>query len=86
MMMNSSGGGTGSGFGSLLLDRMSEEGLISSSRSPLLNICILPSENIATNCLESYNSVLHLGRQYNQFDSLMTVVLNNEAISKAMKL
>ena len=54
MIYNSVGGGTGSGFGSLLMERLS----IDYGKKNKIGFSIYPSPNLATSCVEPYNQVL----------------------------
>lgn len=54
LVFHAVGGGTGSGFGSLLLERLS----IDYGKKSKLDFCIYPSPQVATSVVEPYNSVL----------------------------
>ncbi|CAL4121459.1 unnamed protein product, partial [Meganyctiphanes norvegica] len=55
MMFHSFGGGTGSGFTALLLDRLNVE----FGKSNLLRYAVFPSPKLSTSVVEPINSVLH---------------------------
>jgi tubulin alpha len=73
-VFNAVGGGTGSGFAGLLLERLS----VDYGRKPKLTFTIYPSPQISTSVVEPYNSVLatHLLLEHSD----VAVVLDNEAI------
>lgn len=54
LMFHSVGGGTGSGFGSLLLETLS----VDFQRRSKLDFCVYPSPQISTSVVEPYNAVL----------------------------
>merc|ERR1712115_225633 len=54
LVFNAVGGGTGSGFGSLLLERLS----VDYGKKSKLGFAVYPSPQIATAVVEPYNSVL----------------------------
>jgi len=54
LVFHSVGGGTGSGFGALLLERLS----INYGKKSKLDFCIYPSPQVSTAVVEPYNSVL----------------------------
>ena len=56
MMYHSINGGTGSGLGTLLLQRLSVE----YNKKTKINYAIFPSAQISTNIVETYNAVLSL--------------------------
>ena len=62
LVFHSVGGGTGSGFGSLLLDKLSVE----YGKKSKLDFCIYPSPQVSTSVVEPYNSVLstQIGRAH----------------------
>jgi len=72
-------GGTGSGFGSLLMERLSVE----FGKKSKFGFSIYPSPKVATSVVEPYNSVLstHALLEHND----ITVVLDNEAIYDVSK-
>jgi len=73
-IFNSSGGGTGSGFTSLLSERLS----VDYGKKFKVNFTIYPSPNYSNSCVEPYNSVLasHSLIEHND----LTVLLDNEAL------
>jgi tubulin alpha len=74
MMGHSVGGGTGSGFAALLLERLSVEfGKVSK-----IDFCIYPSPSIATSVVEPYNSVLSTHALMEFTD--VSLVFDNEAL------
>eukprot|EP00915_Cephaloidophora_sp_WS-2016_P007453 GHVH01010097.1.p1 GENE.GHVH01010097.1~~GHVH01010097.1.p1 ORF type:complete len:448 (+),score=67.80 GHVH01010097.1:149-1492(+) len=74
LMFNAVGGGTGSGLGCLLLERLS----IDYSKKSKLNFCIWPSPQMATAVVEPYNSVLSTHSLLEHTD--VAIMLDNEAI------
>lgn len=74
LVFNAVGGGTGSGLGSLLLERLSVE----YGRKPKLGFNIYPSPQVSTAVVEPYNSVLSTHSLLEHTD--VAVVLDNEAI------
>lgn len=74
LIFNSVGGGTGSGFASLLLERLSVE----FAKKSKIGFTVYPSPEVSTSVVEPYNSVLstHALLEHND----VTVVLDNEAI------
>jgi len=74
MIFHSVGGGTGSGFGSLLLERLS----VDYAKKSKLDFCIYPSPAIATSVVEPYNSVLSTHSLLEHTD--VAFLLDNEAI------
>lgn len=75
MIFHSVGGGTGSGFGSLLLERLSVD--YGKKRSKL-DFCIYPSPEVSTAVVEPYNSVLSTHSLLEHTD--VSFLLDNEAI------
>jgi len=73
MMYNAVGGGTGSGLGCLLLERLSVE----YGKKSKLNFCIWPSPNLSNCVVEPYNSVLATHSLLEHTD--VAVLLDNEA-------
>jgi len=55
MIYNSTGGGTGAGLGSLLLERLS----IDFGALPKISCPVYPSDKLSSSVLEPYNSMLH---------------------------
>ena len=74
IIFNSVGGGTGSGFGSLLLERLSEE----YSKKTKLTFPVFPSNLLSSSVMEPYNSVLAM--TYLSEHSDVVVPLDNNAI------
>lgn len=74
LMFNAVGGGTGSGLGCLLLERLS----IDYAKKSKLNFCIWPSPRLSTAVVEPYNSVLSTHSLLEHTD--VAVMLDNEAI------
>jgi len=68
------GGGTGSGFGSLLLERLSAD----YGKKSKLDFCVYPSPKISTAVVEPYNSVLSTHSLLEHTD--VAFLLDNEAI------
>jgi tubulin alpha len=68
------GGGTGSGLGSLLLERLS----VDYGRKSKLGFCVYPSPQVSTSVVEPYNSVLSTHALLEHTD--VAVMLDNEAI------
>jgi len=74
MIFHSVGGGTGSGFCSLLLERLS----IDYGKKSKLDFCIYPSPQVSTAVVEPYNSVLSTHSLLEHTDCAF--LLDNEAI------
>lgn len=74
LIFHSVGGGTGSGFGSLLLERLSVE----YGKKSKLDFCIYPSPQVSTAVVEPYNSVLSTHSLLEHTD--VAFMLDNEAI------
>jgi tubulin alpha len=74
LIFHSVGGGTGSGFGSLLLERLS----IDYGKKSKLDFCIYPSPQVSTAVVEPYNSVLSTHSLLEHTD--VAFMLDNEAI------
>ena len=74
MVFNAVGGGSGSGFGSLLLERLS----VDYEKKSKLGFNIYPNPHISNAVVEPYNSILstHCLLEHND----ITVILDNEAI------
>jgi len=75
MVFHSVGGGTGSGFGSLLLERLSVD---YGKKKSKLDFCIYPSPEVSTAVVEPYNSVLSTHSLLEHTD--VSFMLDNEAI------
>lgn len=74
LIFNSVGGGTGSGFGSLLMERLG----VDYARKTKLGFTIYPSPRVSTSVVEPFNSVLSTHGLLEHTD--VNVVLDNEAI------
>jgi len=74
LIFHSVGGGTGSGFGSLLLERLS----VDYGKKSKLDFCIYPSPQVSTAVVEPYNSVLSTHSLLEHTD--VAFMLDNEAI------
>ena len=74
LVFNAVGGGTGSGLGSLLLERL----LVDYGRKSKLGFTIYPSPQVSTAVIEPYNSVLSTHSLLEHTD--VAVMLDNEAI------
>lgn len=75
MIFHSLGGGTGSGFGALLLEHLETE---YGTKKCKLQVPVFPGPTIATSVVEPYNSVLATHATMDQADC--TFLLDNEAI------
>jgi len=73
-IFHSVGGGTGSGFGSLLLERLSTE----FGKKSKLDFCVYPSPQVSTCVVEPYNSVLSTHALLEHTD--VAFLLDNQAI------
>lgn len=74
MIFHSFGGGTGSGFGALLLERLSAE----YSKKSKLEFVVYPSPRVATAVVEPYNAVLSTHGTIE--NSECTFLIDNEAV------
>jgi len=74
LIFQSVGGGTGSGFGSLLLEKLSAE----FAKKSKLDFCVYPSPQISTAVVEPYNTVLSTHALLEHTD--VAFMLDNEAI------
>ena len=74
LIFHAVGGGTGSGFGSLLLERLSAD----YGKKSKLDFCVYPSPKISTAVVEPYNSVLSTQSLLEHTD--VAFLLDNEAI------
>lgn len=74
MVFNAVGGGTGSGLGSLLLERLS----VDYGKKSKLGFTVYPSPQVSTSVVEPYNSVLSTHSLLEHTD--VAVLLDNEAI------
>jgi len=68
------GGGTGSGFGSLLLERLA----VDYGKKPKFSFCVYPSPHLASSVVEPYNSVLSTHALMEHSD--VSFMYDNEAI------
>ena len=73
-LFHSVGGGTGSGFASLLLERLS----VDYDKKLKLDLPIYPTPQVATSVVEPYNAVFTTHTSLNHINS--SVVMDNEAI------
>jgi tubulin alpha len=74
LVFNAVGGGTGSGLGSLLLERLSVE----YGKKSKLGFTVYPSPQVSTSVVEPYNSVLSTHSLLEHTD--VSILLDNEAI------
>merc|ERR1711988_1968692 len=74
LMFNTVGGGTGSGLGSLLLERLS----VDYGKKSKLGFCVYPSPQVSTAVVEPYNAVLATHSLLEHTD--VAVMLDNEAL------
>eukprot|EP01097_Dermamoeba_algensis_P002054 TRINITY_DN1818_c0_g3_i2.p1 TRINITY_DN1818_c0_g3~~TRINITY_DN1818_c0_g3_i2.p1 ORF type:complete len:448 (-),score=109.18 TRINITY_DN1818_c0_g3_i2:234-1577(-) len=74
LAFHSVGGGTGSGLGSLILERLSSD----YTKKCKLDFCVYPSPQISTSVVEPYNSVLSTHSLLEHTD--VAFMLDNEAI------
>ena len=74
LVFNAVGGGTGSGLGSLLLERLS----VDYGKKSKLGFTVYPSPQVSTSIVEPYNSVLSTHSLLEHTD--VAVLLDNEAI------
>lgn len=74
LIFNSVGGGTGSGLGSLLMERLS----VDYGKKSKLGFTVYPSPQVSTAVVEPYNSVLATHSLLEHTD--VVIVLDNEAI------
>jgi len=75
LVFHSIGGGTGSGFGSLLLQKLTDE---YGPKTNKLDFCLFPSPMVSTSVVEPYNSVLASHVLLENTDC--TFMFDNEAI------
>jgi len=75
MVFHAVGGGTGSGFGTRLLEQLTTE---YGKKKPKLDFCIYPSPELSTSVVEPYNSVLSTHGLLEHTDA--SFMLDNEAI------
>lgn len=74
LVFNAVGGGTGSGLGSLLLERLS----VDYGKKSKLGFTVYPSPQVSTAVVEPYNSVLSTHSLLEHTD--VAVMLDNEAV------
>ena len=74
MVFNAVSGGTGSGLGSLLLERLS----VDYGKKSKLGFTVYPSSQISTAVVEPYNSILSTHSLLEHTD--VAIILDNEAI------
>jgi len=74
LIFNAVGGGTGSGLGSLLLERLS----VDYGKKSKLGFTVYPSPQVSTAVVEPYNSVLSTHGLLEHMD--VSVILDNEAV------
>ncbi|CAN7125475.1 unnamed protein product [Brassica rapa subsp. narinosa] len=74
LVFNAVGGGTGSGVGSLLLERLS----VDYGKKSKLGFTVYPSPQVSTSVVEPYNSVLSTHSLLEHTD--VSILLDNEAI------
>eukprot|EP01127_Copromyxa_protea_P000570 TRINITY_DN1048_c0_g1_i1.p1 TRINITY_DN1048_c0_g1~~TRINITY_DN1048_c0_g1_i1.p1 ORF type:complete len:446 (-),score=109.58 TRINITY_DN1048_c0_g1_i1:40-1377(-) len=79
LLFHSVGGGTGSGFASLLLENLSQD----YAKKSKLDFCIYPSPQVSTSVVEPYNSVLSTHALLEHTD--VAFMLDNEAIYNICK-
>ncbi|CAI7647889.1 unnamed protein product [Penicillium manginii] len=77
LLFHSFGGGTGSGLGALLLERLSAE----YSKNTKLKFVVYPSPHVATAVVEPYNAVLSTHDSIEHSDC--TFLIDNEAVIRA---
>eukprot|EP01132_Coremiostelium_polycephalum_P006668 gene6668-8248_t len=75
LVFHSVGGGTGSGFGSLLLQKLAID---YGGKKSKLDFCVYPSPQVSTSVVEPYNSVLSTHSLLEHTD--VSFMLDNEAI------
>ena len=79
MIFHSTGGGTGSGFGSLLLEKLSDD----YEEKPKLSFAVTPSPQVSSALVEPYNSVLSTHALLDHTE--VTFCLDNEALYDVCK-
>lgn len=79
LITHSVSGGTGSGFTSLLLERVTAE----FGKKPKLDFCIYPSPKLATSVVEPYNTVMSTHALLDYVD--VSFLMDNEAIYNICK-
>ena len=74
LVFHSFGGGTGSGFGALLMERLS----VDYGKKTKLEFCVYPAPQVATSVVEPYNSILTTHTTLEHSDC--SFMVDNEAI------
>jgi tubulin alpha len=74
LIFHSLGGGTGAGFGSLLLERLS----VDYGKKSKLEVCVYPAPQVSTSVVEPYNAILSTHAMLEHSDCAFLV--DNEAI------
>jgi tubulin alpha len=74
MITNSLGGGTGSGFGSLLTERLS----VDFRKKTKFGVIVYPSSRLASSIVEPYNSTLASHSLFEHHD--LTVTVDNQSL------
>ena len=74
LVFHSFGGGTGSGFGALLMERLS----VDYGKKCKLEFCVYPAPQVATSVVEPYNSILTTHTTLEHSDC--SFMVDNEAI------
>ncbi len=74
LVFHSFGGGTGSGFGALLMERLS----VDYGKKCKLEVCVYPAPQVATSVVEPYNSILTTHTTLEHSDC--SFMVDNEAI------
>src|SRR5271167_1973044 len=74
LVFHSFGGGTGSGFGALLMERLS----VDFGKKTKLEFCVYPAPQVATSVVEPYNSILTTHTTLEHSDC--SFMVDNEAI------
>ncbi|KOS18677.1 Tubulin alpha chain [Escovopsis weberi] len=74
LVFHSFGGGTGSGFGALILERLALE----FTKKSKLEFCVYPSPKTSSSCVEPYNAVLSTHSTIENSDC--TFLVDNEAV------
>ena len=74
LVFHSFGGGTGSGFGALLMERLS----VDYGKKSKLEFCVYPAPQVATSVVEPYNSIITTHTTLEHSDC--SFMVDNEAI------
>ncbi|XP_071525347.1 tubulin alpha-1 chain-like isoform X2 [Panulirus ornatus] len=80
LFTHSFGGGTGSGFMTLLLEKLTQE----YSNTSLIRFCVFPSPQMSTAVVEPYNTVLHASTTM-EYDHCVFVFDNEATYNLSMK-